>query len=157
MLTEKTKTPKKKIINKGNLVNDVIADIAISKYLNNEIFETPNFLFCLSYSTPFCLNPIKEIPIFFIKHIQIGIKRIIYQYFVIDFNPGSLEILLSILMSIISLSIVITSRYKSALYDIPISPGVSSLITITSLMAFQLLISFIYYDCTYRVLLRNSK
>ena len=45
MLAEKTKTPKKKIINKGNLVNDVIADIAISKYLNNEIFETPNFLF----------------------------------------------------------------------------------------------------------------
>ena len=33
MLAEKTKTPKKKIINKGNLVNDVIADIAISKYL----------------------------------------------------------------------------------------------------------------------------
>ena len=46
-------------------------------------------------------------------------------------------------MSIISISIVITSRYKSATYEIPISPGVSSLITITSLMAFQLLISFI--------------
>ena len=146
-------------------------NINLNKINNRYFFETDLLFRCslnnikmknvstnIDYSTKISsLNPIKQIPIFFIKHIQTGIKRIIYQYFIIDFNPGSLEIILSILMSIISISIVITSRYKSSMYDIPISPGVSSLITITSLMAFQLLISFIYYDCTYRVLQRNSK
>ena len=150
---------------------EVLHDINLNKINDRYFFETDLLFRCslnnvkvktvktkINYSSTISsLNPIKEIPIFFIKHIQIGIKRIIYQYFIIDFNPGSLEIILSILMSIISISIVITSRYKSAMYDIPISPGVSSLITITSLMAFQLLISFIYYDCTYRVLQRNSK
>jgi len=149
----------------------VLQDINLNKINNRYFFETDLLFRCslnnvkmknvstkIDYSTKISsLNPIKQIPIFFIKHIQIGIKRIIYQYFIIDFNPGSLEILLSILMSIISISIVITSRYKSSMYDIPISPGVSSLITISSLMSFQLLISFIYYDCTYRVLQRNSK
>ena len=149
----------------------VLYDLNLNKINDRYFFETDLLFRCslnnvkvknvntrINYSSTISsLNPIKEIPIFFIKHIQIGIKRIIYQYFIIDFNPGSLEILLSMFMSLASLSIVITSRYKSSMYSIPISPGVSSLITITSLMAFQLLISFIYYDCTYRVLFRNSK
>ena len=150
---------------------EVLHDINLNKISDRFFFETDLLFRCslnnvkmknvntkINYSSKISsLNPIKQIPIFFIKHIQISFKRIIYQYFMVDFNPGSLEILLSILMSIVSMSIVITSRYKSSMYNIPISPGVSSLITITSLMAFQLLISFIYYDCTYRVLFRNSK
>ena len=155
----------------GSFKKEILYDINLNKINDRYFFETDLLFRCslnnvkmknvntkINYSSKTSsLNPIKQIPIFFIKHIQISFKRIIYQYFMVDFNPGSLEILLSILMSIVSMSIVITSRYKSSMYNIPISPGVSSLITITSLMAFQLLISFIYYDCTYRVLFRNSK
>ena len=149
----------------------VLNDINLNKIDDRYFFETDLLFRCslnnvkvnnvnttINYSSKITsLNPIQQMPIFLIKHFQISIKRIIYQYFVIDFNPGSLEILLSMIMSLASISIVITSRYKSSMYSIPISPGISSLITITSLMAFQLLISFIYYDCTYRVLFRNSK
>ena len=35
------------------------------------------------------LNPIFELYRYILSHIIIFIKRIIYQYFLIDFNPGS--------------------------------------------------------------------
>ena len=48
------------------------------------------------------LSPIKEIIPFFIKNIKLLLKRIFYQYFLFDFNVGSIELVLSILLSSIA-------------------------------------------------------
>ncbi len=103
------------------------------------------------------LNPIKQIPIFFIRHLIIIFKRIFYQYFLFDFNQGSLEIILSIIMFIISFLIGLISIYRSTTTGILTNAGTASIFTITTVVAFQLLISFIYYDCTTRVFLRMKK
>ena len=43
------------------------------------------------------LNSIREIPNFYFKHIRLIFKRILYSYFIFDFNPGSLFFLISII------------------------------------------------------------
>ena len=60
-LPKKTNKPIKKITINGALVNDVMADIEISKYFNKDIFDFPENLFLREYLIPFCLKPIKEI------------------------------------------------------------------------------------------------
>ena len=146
-------------------------NINLNKVDNRFFFETDLLFRCslnnvkiknvctsINYSSKVSsLNPIQQMPIFLIKHIKISIKRILYQYFILDFNPGSIEILLSIFTGFAATTIALTSRYKSEMYNIPISAGTSSIFTITCIVTIQFLISFIYYDCTYRVFLRNSK
>ena len=101
------------------------------------------------------LKPLEQLPIFLVKHIKLIIKRIFYQYYLLDFNPGSIELFLSILMGLISLFIAFLSIYKSHVTGVLTSAGTASIFTISAIMSIQLFISFIYYDCTIRIIFRE--
>lgn len=105
-----------------------------------------------SYSS---LRPIKEIPNFLKKHIIILVKRIIYQYFILDFNPGSIELVLALVLALFSFFISITSIYLSHITGELTSAGTASLFIISVVVCIQLLLSFIYYDCTIRLIIRQ--
>ena len=103
------------------------------------------------------LNPLLEAFRYSFSHVVIFIKRIIYQYFLIDFNPGSLSIFLG------SLGIIYTffSGLRSIIYyknlNIETPLGMKILFLTTAIISMQLIISFIYYDSNQRPLRRQLK
>ena len=103
------------------------------------------------------LNPLKEFFRFLYKHINIFFKRLTYQYFLLDFNPGSLSLCLGFILGVFSLFIGIRSftYYGSQNLETPL--GIQILFLATSLICNQLVISFIYYDVSQKPLLRRLK
>ncbi len=103
------------------------------------------------------LNPLLEAFRYSFSHVVIFLKRIIYQYFLIDFNPGSLSIFLG------SLGIIYTffSGLRSIIYyknlNIETPLGMKILFLTTAIISMQLIISFIYYDSNQRPLRRQLK
>tara|TARA_Y100000739_G_scaffold221944_1_gene222967 strand:- start:172 stop:1137 length:966 start_codon:yes stop_codon:yes gene_type:complete len=103
------------------------------------------------------LNPLLESFRYSLAHIVIFIKRILYQYFLLDFNPGSLSILFGFLGAIYSLF----SGFRSLIYynnlNIETPLGIKILFLTSAIISMQLIISFMYYDSTQRPLRRQLK
>ena len=101
------------------------------------------------------LNPLLEIFRYSFSHVVIFIKRILYQYFLIDFNPGSLSILFGTLGIIYTFFSGLRSiiYYKNLNIETPL--GIKILFLTTAIISMQLIISFIYYDSTQRPLRRQ--
>ncbi|MDM3850559.1 MAG: glycosyltransferase family 2 protein [Aphanizomenon gracile PMC627.10] len=89
------------------------------------------------------LNPWKEVPIFFIGHLKNFIKRIIYTYFVRDFNIASVELLLGILLLLFGFFYGISNWKFSAPAA---TAGTVMLSALPLLIGFQCLLSFLNYD-----------
>lgn len=151
--------------------SDVLRNIDIKKTDDMYFFETDILFRCslkniliknievdISYKDIYSsLNPIKELPIFLVKNIKLIFKRIIYQYFLLDFNHGSIDLLLSFSTGLIGLSIALYSLYNSYNDNVYASAGTVSLFTIFTIISLQLFLSFIYYDCSTKVLFRAIK
>ena len=103
------------------------------------------------------LNPLLEAFRYSFSHVVIFLKRIIYQYFLIDFNPGSLSIFLGSLGIIYTLFSGLRSiiYYKNLNIETPL--GMKILFLTTAIISMQLIISFIYYDSNQRPLRRQLK
>ena len=102
------------------------------------------------------LSPFKEIIPFFLKNIRLLFKRIIYQYFLIDFNIGSIQLLFSIIFSFPPILLVIYLLFKKNItYFYLSSPIIVSLFTILSIFSLQFFLAFIYYDSNLRI--KNKK
>jgi len=103
------------------------------------------------------LRPIREIKRFAKKHLVNFFKRLIYQYFVLDFNAGSLELLGGslgfILTTIFSMRIFISG----ILYSKYATSGESGLFAVLSIMTLQMFIAFLYYDSTQQPLMRQLR
>ncbi len=153
------------------LRSEVFKEISLEKIDNGYFFET-DLLFRCSLSNILIteiameavyagenssLNPLKEFFRFFYKHINIFFKRLTYQYFLMDFNPGSLSLCLGFLLGIFSLFIGVRSftYYRGLNLETPL--GIQILFLATSLICNQLIISFIYYDVSQKPLLRRFK
>ena len=150
---------------------DVLNEISLEKIDNGYFFETDLLFRCslsniliseiameaIYASENSSLNPFKELFRFFYKHIYIFFKRLAYQYFLLDFNPGSLSLCLGFLLGLISLLIGIRSftYYRELNVETPL--GIQILFLATSLICNQLIISFIYYDVSQKPLLRRFK
>ena len=103
------------------------------------------------------LNPFIELFRYFFRHITIFLKRIIYQYFLIDFNPGSLSFILGFFTGLYTFFSGLKSLtyYKGLNMESPL--GVKILFLTSSIITVQLIISFMYYDATQRPLRRQIK
>lgn len=101
------------------------------------------------------LKPIANILIFFIFHVRNFIKRIIYQYFLLDFNIGSLEIIGVLITGTIFIIISAKTYLNGLFYDQLASPGQANLISIFAIICVQLFIGFFYYDATQQPLFRR--
>ena len=153
------------------LRSEVLNEISLEKVDNGYFFETDLLFRCslsniliseiameaVYASEKSSLNPLKEFFRFFYKHINIFFKRLTYQYFLLDFNPGSLSLCLGFILGIFSLFIGIRSftYYRELKLETPL--GIQMLFLASSLICNQLIISFIYYDVSQKPLLRRFK
>lgn len=103
------------------------------------------------------LRPMKEINRFAGKHLINFFKRLVYQYFILDFNSGSLEIIGGLLGLFVTLLFSFKILIFGIFYNRYATPGESSLFAIISIITMQMLIAFLYYDATQQPLLRRLK
>ena len=104
------------------------------------------------------LDPFKSIFRFGRLHLINIFKRLIYQYFILDFNAGSLELLGSIITfsTVIFYNLYSIYSGRSSLTLIA-SQGIGNKLLILFLISFQLFLSFIYFDSTQKPLLRKMR
>ena len=131
-----------------NLANIAIADVEMQPIYADEQSN---------------LSPLKVAPEFFIKHSRNFLKRLIYVYYVRDFNIASIE--LPIGMTFLSVGIFrgLLSWRKAIATNLPTPTGTIVLIAVFILAGLQLVLSFLNYDInnypkdSHPNLLRNHK
>ena len=103
------------------------------------------------------LRPIREVSRFAGKHLVNFFKRLAYQYFLLDFNAGSLELLAGsfglILTTIFSIKLFLNGIY----YQKYATSGESSIFAILSIVTIQMFIAFMFYDATLQPLMRKLR
>ncbi len=149
--------------------SSIIKKINLYKVDNRYFFETDLLFRCAIYNisikevmvTIIYQNEISSLDIkyeFFnysFRHLLLFFKRIIYQYFILDFNPGSLEIILFIFTSLISFILGITYLIRGFITNEFTSAGNVSLFLISTIISIQLLSAFIFYDTNQKPLMRK--
>ena len=103
------------------------------------------------------LNSIREIPNFSLKHINLIFKRILYSYFLFDFNPGSFFLLISLFFGFFSLSIASCYFIYSNINKIATPTGIQTLFLALFFISLQFFINFIHYDISQKPLIRMIK
>ena len=103
------------------------------------------------------LRPMREISRFAGKHLINFLKRLAYQYFVLDFNAGSLELLGGIMGLIATTVFSIRILISGILYGQYATPGEASLFAVLSIITIQMFIAFLYYDATQQPLMRQLR
>lgn len=103
------------------------------------------------------LNAIKEIPNFLIKHLFLIFKRIIYSYFLLDFNPGTLFILVSLFFGTLSFSLASYNFIYSKINFLATPTGIQTLFLALFIISLQFLMNFIHYDVSQKPLMRMIK
>ena len=103
------------------------------------------------------LKPLKQIVLFSKKHILNFFKRIIYQYFLLDFNAGSLEIIAFSISSLLALITFLQFYLRGLNSQEFASPGEANLISILIIISVQFLLGILYFDSTHQPLMRQIK
>ena len=103
------------------------------------------------------LYPIVEIPNFLIRHCLILYKRILYHYFIYDFNPGTVSLLISILFGLGSISLGGVYFFRGIFNQIQTPSGIQTLFLAMVFISTQFFTNFIYYDVTQRPLFRKLR
>jgi dolichol-phosphate mannosyltransferase len=103
------------------------------------------------------LKPFQEIANFGFKHFTNFLKRLVYQYFLLDFNIGSLELIIGFVGTIICAYASIYVLLKGVLLHHYATPGESTLIGITAILSTQTILGFFYFDATQQPLMRQLR
>ena len=103
------------------------------------------------------LSPLKETLNFARKHLINFFKRIIYQYFLLDFNIGSLELLSGTILTIVLFFLGIKIYLNGILYSEFATPGEANLFSLLSIINTQLILGFLFFDSTQQPLIRRLK
>ena len=150
---------------------ELIKQIPIHKLDNRFFFET-DLLFRVGLTETFIieipieaiyedeksnLNSIREIPNFSVKHINLIFKRILYSYFLFDFNPGSFFLLISLFFGFVSVSIASCYFIYSNINKIATPTGIQTLFLALFFISLQFFINFIHYDISQKPLIRMIK
>lgn len=142
--------PLHKISNDYFFESDLLFRSAMAQLIIKEVYIPPIY-----NGAPSALSPVREIPRFFKRHVVNTFKRCFYQYFLFDFNPGSLEILISFVFTLFSIvwsSLLVAKGYYTGLNA---TSGDVSLFVLSSIIAFQSFMAFINYDTSQRLLFRS--
>lgn len=103
------------------------------------------------------LSPSKELLNFGARHIVTILKRIAYQYLLLDFNPGSISLIVGALFMSVSSAIGIYRLIIGLIYGETTSSGTLTLFLGCFLAGSQFIIGFAQYDSSQRVLMRQLK
>lgn len=88
----------------------------------------------------------RVIPEFAGKHMIATIKRIIYNYFLRDFSFASLCLFFGLLLFLFGVIFGAVNWWQSLYTNIPTPTGTIMLAMVTTILGFQLLLSFLNYD-----------
>ena len=147
----------------------VISRIPVDKLDNRYFFESDLLFRCSIENIVFSqlpmpsqyfgevssLRPLSEISRFSKRLICNFFKRICFQYYLLDFNIGSLELLGAL---IVFVSLLLNCLYvflKGVLLHEYATPGEANLIGILSVFLMQLVLGFLYFDATQKPLMRR--
>lgn len=92
------------------------------------------------------LNILRTIPEFFARHGVNLFKRIFYGYFLRDFNPASIQLVLGILLSAAGFCFGLLKWHESTVTGTPASSGTVMLAALPFFLGIQFLLSFLNYD-----------
>lgn len=81
-----------------------------------------------------------------IKHTRNFVKRIIYSYFLRDFNLASLQLVISCLLLVFGLTLGIQNWISGILVNEPTPPGTLIIVAISILSGIQFLTAFFSFD-----------
>ena len=124
-------------------LNDVkVSEIQMDAKYNN---ETSN------------LYPISEIPNFFVRHLIIFFKRILYHYFIYDFNPGSISLIFSLIFGATGFLLALFYFSKGLITQIETPGGIQTLFLALFFISLQFFINFVHYDVSQKPLMRIIK
>ena len=98
-----------------------------------------------------------EIINFLIRHILIFAKRIYYHYFLYEFNPGSLSLLISFIFGILAFTLASYSYLYALINSLETPSGTQTLFLAFLLISSNFGINFIYYDASQRPLFRKLR
>ncbi|RYZ79706.1 MAG: hypothetical protein EOP04_27255 [Proteobacteria bacterium] len=80
------------------------------------------------------------------KHLARSIKRLIYNYFIRDFNIGSVQLITGLSLLGIGVAFGVTKWISSVSAHKEASAGTVMLATLPVIMGFQLLLSFLHFE-----------
>jgi dolichol-phosphate mannosyltransferase len=92
------------------------------------------------------LSVFKVLFTFPFKYSSRLIKRIIYNYFIRDFNIGTLELLISLIFTVVGASFGIFHWWKSILYGVPATAGTVIISALLIILGFQSFLAYIHFD-----------
>jgi glycosyltransferase involved in cell wall biosynthesis len=114
-----------------NLMRAVVADVPMKAFYGE---ETSN------------LRVRKAVFQFSLCHMKNIVKRIVYSYFLRDFSPASLNLLLGIVLTSFGLLYGGLEWYRSAATGVPATAGTVMLGALPIIVGVQSLVSFLAYD-----------
>ncbi len=103
------------------------------------------------------IKPLKEVFNFYFRHIVVFVKRILYQYFLLDFNPGSVSIIISFFLGMLSIIIGFYHFIKGSITNQETELGIQILFLVLTIISSQFFINFIYYDSSQKPIFRKFK
>lgn len=92
------------------------------------------------------LSILLTIPTFMWLHTRNLAKRIFYNYFLRDFNIGSIELVAGLLMSSFGFLFGLFQWYRSISTGVPVSSGTVMVAALPIILGVQMLLSFLSYD-----------
>ncbi|MDA9741378.1 glycosyltransferase family 2 protein [Prochlorococcus sp. AH-736-L15] len=151
------------------LKSNIFDEIELNKIDNKYFFESDLLFQCALANKYFAqipmpslyadeissLKPIKEIFRFFTKHLKNFTKRIIYQYFLLDFNVGSIDLIGFLILITTSIFLYLRLLIRGFYMSLYATPGEANLISILVIISTQLFLGFIYFDSTQKPLFRK--
>lgn len=147
-----SRIPLMKIDNRYFFETDLLFRLSLSDTLIEEISMQP-----LYKNEKSSLVPLLELFNFFFKHLFIFFKRIFYQYFLLDFNPGSISLVISLILGSMSIIIGFSRIVIGNINKVETPYGIQTLFLTFILISSQFFINFIYYDASQRVLFRKLR
>lgn len=101
------------------------------------------------------LNPLKETLNFGIRHIKLFTKRLLYQYLLLNFNIGSMMLIILAMAACINMTVAAQILINIIVLNKLTSGGILTVYAISAVITVNMFIAFMGYDASTQVLYRN--
>jgi dolichol-phosphate mannosyltransferase len=114
-----------------NLQSSKVIDVPMPAIYNNESSNLEIFRVLIEFP---------------LKHFRNFVKRIIYSYYLRDFNLASIELPAGLILFSFGITLGLKSWIQSIMVGVPTEPGTTVLVAISFLAGLQLLLAFFNFD-----------
>lgn len=96
------------------------------------------------------LRPLRSIPRFLLGNLKNGLKRLVYDYFIKEWNQGTISLLAGSFLSTYGLVQALSISIESTGRSTPTPAGTLFVAAVPIIVGIQLLLNFSFYDTTKR-------